>query len=210
MPSSRRSLLHTIGICSLGLLTGCAGRITSLAAVDDAEARGCDVSDDGEPIRGQSNPVAVEETVVGDDLTYLPDEDAVRYVTGQRVTNGDAVEKGAPAEREPVYETVPFGEWAAVKAAEAAASHVSEFARDVFGRDVGLRASAATRNGKRVVALDLVSTCYADGETRTPSVTLDGVAELTPSAVEVSLSLDSRASERTVPVFVGRRTAVLD
>lgn len=210
MSPSRRSLLHAVGIGSLGLLTGCAGRFTSLAAVDDAESRGCDVPEDVEPIRGQSDPVAVEETVTDGDLTYLPDEDAVQYVTGQRVTNADAVEKGAPPEREPVYETVPFDEWAAVESAGVAAGHVSEFARDVFGRDVRLRASAVSRADGKVVTLDFVSTCYADGETRAPSLTLDGVADLTPSAVTVSVSLDGRTSEQTVPVFVGRRTALLD
>jgi len=129
----RRRLLSAAG-AGLSLLGGCLSPGSRTAPSSDPSGGRAEsapsITDSRGPARGESTATVETESVETDeDVTYIESENAVRYVAGWRRENFTQTGGEDPSEREPIYETKPFDEWAqrqCLKAAgRAAADHVN-------------------------------------------------------------------------------------
>lgn len=150
------------------------------------------------PERGQADPIDARQVETDDEVTYLPGEDAVRYVAAWRHDG----ESGEPT-REPVYETAPFEEWAATRCASAAASAAADHAAEALDTDEvggGISASPPTDGVAAVVSVATV--IDREGEVvRGTDVEFEALLAATPRTVAATYVLDEREREREVPVF---------
>lgn len=221
----RRRFLTTSGISWL-FLSGCLARSpgrsrqsdpsetpteTALSATSSADTT------DGEPppimagegpTRGESS-AELEAVEVEDDeeVTYVEDEHAVRYVAAWQYTNRDEVDEGEPPEREPVYETTPFEQWAKTQCTSAAARTAAEHVNEQLDTDeVGGGITSAV-DGQDLVAVVSVQTILdRDGDpVSETSVTFDALVAATPANVRVTYRLDSQEYQLTVLVYAQYR-----
>lgn len=157
------------------------------------------------PTRGESDVEPEVETVESDDdVEYLADEHAVRYVARWR--NEGRGEDGEPT-REPEYETVPFEEWAEIECVEAAGRAAADHVRDELG--VG-GVSAGISNGvdgEDIAAVLAIETeLDRDGEVvREPAVEFEALVATTPASVDATYVLADQAYRTTPPVYASHQ-----
>ncbi|MDQ2054412.1 hypothetical protein [Halobellus sp. H-GB7] len=221
----RRSVLTTAGISWL-FLSGCIARSPgSSRQSDSSEAptgtarlatSSADTTDEEPPpimegqgpARGESDvELEVEEVEDDEEVTYVEDEHAVRYVAAWRHTNHDEVDEGEPPEREPVYETTPFEQWAKTQCTSAAARTAAEHVNEQLDTDeVGGGITSAVE-GKDLVAVVSVQTILdRDGDpVSETAVTFDALVAATPANVRVTYRLDAEEYQMTVPVYAQYR-----
>lgn len=207
----RRAALTTT-VTALSLLAGCLSdapdaRRESVATDRPAQSTG--PGGDGSttptsrgPTRGESD-ADVETRVVesDDDVEYLPDEHAVRYVARWR--NEGRGEDGEPT-REPEYETTPFEDWAEVECIEAAGRAAAEHAGAALGAsDLGSAISSGVE-GEALAAVVAVETeLDRDGEVvREPAVGFDELVAATPASVDATYVIAEETHTMDAPVYV--------
>jgi hypothetical protein len=170
-------------------------------------------SDDGDstmpasrgPTRGESDVEPGVETVESDDdVEYLADEHAVRYVARWR--NEGRGEDGEPT-REPEYETVPFEEWADVECVEAAGRAAADHVREELGAGgIGAGISNAVDGEDLAAVLAIETELDRDGEVvREPAVEFEALVATTPASVDVTYVLADQAYRATPPVYASHR-----
>lgn len=211
MPSeTRRQLLAGFGTAGLALLTGCTGGSTSPAAPGQEETATTQTPSSptrewamqatpSGPIRGEAEPVSAERSVTDkhgytDDMEYFPSNRTVRY----------EATTGIPK----YYDTMSFERWGELETASLAADRAKALAVDRLGAAedavsawIGVPPDGAPTD-LLVTGLQIATGENRDGEViHTPSVTLPDLVEVTPRAVDATVSLDGDSYSRTVPVY---------
>jgi hypothetical protein len=217
-PPTRRTLLQSAGLAVVAF-AGCLddtsvdppAAATQQPSGPSATATGTEppVTDTEpetpEPTRAQGEPISARERYIdGAAYTYLPDENAVRYVSAHHHTNHGAVENGSEPERAPVYDTVSFERWGRVRCASTAADAVTTTTAERLGRD-GLDASVGTTSRGGVPTVVVARTITYDRQGRRVSQTevpFDALARTAPQWVDTTVSLAGREYDTTVPVWV--------
>lgn len=168
------------------------------------------ITDSQGPTRGERD-VTLETDVVEDDdaVEYVPAENAVRYVARRRHTNGEEIRDGEPPEREPVYETRPFDEWARTQCLTAAAGASADHVEAELGADGVGGGITSGVDGKEVAAFVSISTTLdRDGEALSqPSIAFDELVAATPSTVHVTYRLADQAYQTDAAVYAVHRVA---
>ncbi|SEO03267.1 hypothetical protein SAMN05216388_1007102 [Halorientalis persicus] len=226
----RRPLLRGLALAGLGGLTGCvsepgsrpddgatAAPTATESTPDPTEAAGGDDTDgetgtaDGrdtsDPVRGGAEPITADRTVADDELEYLEDEHAVKYVAAWRHTNRTEIEQGEPPEREPVYETTPFEDWATTECASVGADAVAQRIEERIDGDPAASVGITRENGEMAVSVQQTTVRDRDGEVVSePSVPFERIVEVTPRAVEATVRLADQEHTATVSVWVSETT----
>jgi hypothetical protein len=226
----RRPLLRWLALAGLGGLTGCvsepgsrpddgatAAPTATESTPDPTEAAGGDDTDgetgtaDGrdtsDPVRGGAEPITADRTVTDDELEYLEDEHAVKYVAAWRHTNRTEIEQGEPPEREPVYETTPFEDWATTECASVGADAVAQRIEERIDGDPAASVGITRENGEMAVSVQQTTVRDRDGEVVSePSVPFERIVEVTPRAVEATVRLADQEHTATVSVWVSETT----
>ncbi|AUV83207.1 hypothetical protein C2R22_17440 [Salinigranum rubrum] len=220
-PTSRRSLLHTVGV-AVATLAGCLGGTSvdppAAATAESTPSTATTAKSDPttttrqpsgptmpEPTRPRGEPISTREAYVdGEEYTYLPEENAVEYVSAYRHTNHEAVENGSAPEREPVYDTVPFERWGRVRCASVAASTVAETTADRLGHaELDASVGITSRGGVPTVTVARTITYDRQGNrVSATDVPFEDLVAAAPRWVETTVSLAGREYETTVPVWV--------
>lgn len=194
---NRRALLSAL---ALPLASGCllADFGSDAPGNDDAQP----VSESRGPVRGEDDPIETR-AVEDEEVEYRPDEDAVRYVARRRHTNHEEVEDGEPPEREPVYETVPWEEWAATQCRSAAGSAAAEHANAALGTDDVGGGITAGIEGRDVAAFVSIQTVLDwDGDVvHEPDVGFEALVGATPRTVHATYVLDGQEYVLDAPVY---------
>lgn len=216
---NRRTVLATIGVALPTVaLSGCLGtRPDEVAsgefvagAISDGDSQPKPESHG--PVRGGSEPITAQFVEDDEHVTYVPSEDSVRFVAAWRHTNHEEVEDGAKPEREPVYDTTPYEQWAQTEchfvAARAAADHV----RNEFGTDDISGGVTSTIEGEDLAAVVSISSVLdRDGAVRDePEIDFEQLVSATPKNVHSTYVLGEKESELTVPVYVREMVMQLD
>ena len=157
-------------------------------------------------VRGASPVVDVSADVDREAVEYLKAEDAVRYVSGRLVPPDDP-----SGEREPVWKTVPFEQWAATECGRAARERAMKLVRERLDGDAAcVSAETGADDGEfpsRTVTVVRRTTLDRDGRIRfAPNATFEVVRAASPSAVSVTVELGGREHAETVPVYVAEQT----
>ena len=156
------------------------------------------------PMQDYSDTISVTKTIEREEIEYLPENDSVRYVARSRGVNRD---EDASLERESVYETIPFEEWAETECAHVGAKAVSSAMKRRLGTADGLVAGVTHENGRRIISLDHQTMLDRDGDVVTkPSVTYERVKRAAPTRVRATISLAGRKHTAMVPVKTGKTT----
>lgn len=231
MTRSRRALLGSLAGCTIAL-TGCvseSGSRSNLgtgdtptpeptpdstatdAPADEAAGEGETSErhpDTSEPVRGGAESITVDRTVTDDDQEYLEDEHAVEYVAACRHTNQTEIERGEPPEREPVYETTPFEDWATTECASAGADAVGSRIRARIEADPGLGVGITTRDEDLAISVSQTTLLDRDGEVVSePSVPFERIVAVTPRTVDATVRLAGQEYSKAVSVWVEKQTA---
>ncbi|MFC6862511.1 hypothetical protein ACFQGE_03425 [Halomicroarcula sp. GCM10025817] len=155
-----------------------------LAALVGAVALGDATRADVAAERGLHRPsgAPVSTRTVRDDVTYLPERDAVRDGDGTR----------------------PFAAWLRRTAFEHAAETVVPVVEDRLGEsDAGLGRGIRSLLFGSIVTVDYGVTRNRDGDVvAEPSVPLERVLSVAPRSVDVTVELDGRTARRGAPVGV--------
>lgn len=229
----RRPLLRGLALAGLGGLTGCVSEPGSRpddgataaptatestpppTARDDADGTAADGgtetggTDTGRSasVRGGAEPITADRTVADDELEYLEDEHAVKYVAAWRHTNRTEIEQGEPPEREPVYETTPFEDWATTECASVGADAVAQRIEERIDGDPAASVGITRENGEMAVSVQQTTVRDRDGEVVSePSVPFERIVEVTPRAVEATVRLAEQEHTATVSVWVSETT----
>lgn len=212
MPSkTRRQLLAGLGATGLCLLAGCTDRAGSRGASGNggettttesspspAREWAMQATPSG-PIRGKAEPISAERSVTDkpgytDDMEYFPSNRTVRY----EATTGIPVH----------YDTMSFERWGELETASAAADRAKgsavdrlDAAEDAVSAWTGVPPDGAPTDPV-VTTLRIATVENRDGEViHTPSVTLPDLVEVTPRAVDATVTLDGDSYSRTVPAY---------
>jgi hypothetical protein len=154
------------------------------------------------PTRGDSD-VDVETRVVesDDDVEYLEDEHAVRYVAAWR--NEGRGEDGEPT-REPEYETTPFEDWAEIQCVEAGGRAAAEHAEATLGAgDLGYGISSGVPGEDLAAVVSIETVLDRDGEVvREPAVEFDALVAATPASVDATYVIADATHTMAAAVYV--------
>lgn len=190
---NRRHLLAaTVLPLTAGCLLGNFGRDDTPSV---PESRG--------PVRGRSEPIETRTVESGDEVEYVDGEDAVRYVAARRHTNGEEIEDGEPPEREPVYETVPFEEWAETQGRSAAARAAAEHANAALDTDEvggGITSTVESEDVAAYVSVGAVLDRSGDVVHR-PEVAFEALVAATPRTVHATYVLEGHEYDVDAPVY---------
>ena len=225
---NRRALLSATGAL-LGSLCGCLAGPGQRSRADSGNSSGATPSpapdtssptatptdgpasrpDGSGPTRGEADPITTEAVEASENVEYVQAEHAVRYVAAWRHTNQEAVADGAEPEREPVYETIPFEQWARTECVSAAATAAAGHAGDALGTDAVGSGITSTVEGRELAAVVSVETVLdRDGNrVHEAPVAFDALVAATPATVDVTYRFGEQAAQRSVPVYA--RHAVL-
>ncbi|WP_135828702.1 hypothetical protein [Halorussus halobius] len=138
-------------------------------------------------------------TVERDEVEYVPENDTVRYVAAYRSTDsGD----DSPPEREPVYETVPFDEWAETECASVAADRVNEVMADrLDGETDGVSAGVTKADGEMAVLVVHQTMSDREGDlVSEPTVSYERVKRVAPERVGVTVEFSGQTRSCVVSV----------
>lgn len=199
----RRRALHV----GLALAAGSAGCIGGFDASDPDDATTTGPTTDGagrERATPTGDAITVNATVEREHVEYLESEDAIRYVAAWRAPDNVTRSDESPPTRTPVYETVPFAEWAETECAAAAAKRMGGVLESRLNGSVeGVSAGITRVNDTVVVAVTRRTLYDRDGNViSTPTVGFDRLAAVTPRQVTVTLTIENRTTTCTVPVVV--------
>jgi hypothetical protein len=207
MNRSRRHLL----VASAGLVASFSGCLSSVG--DDTQ------SDTPESARGESNEsvasrptttdrthpdtVRASATIRRDDLEYVASNDTVRYVAAWRTNRS-----GETPTRKPIYETIPFEEWAETECASAAARRVGEAIDErLGGPHDGVTTGVTTEESERTVLVEHQTLVDRDGEVVSePSVSYRRVRRVAPERAIVEVTFAGQTRECEVPVTTRQAT----
>lgn len=202
----RRPFLAATGVTLAAPTAGCLAARASAPPDSDGptDTWSDDVPESSGPVRGESTADLDVRDVEDDEVEYLSEDDAVRYVAARRRANQDAVENGSePPTREPVYETTPFEEWAEIRCHSAAAQAAAEHANDELDTDeVGGGISSAVEGHDLVAAVAVRTVLDRDGEVvHGTDVEFQALVAATPATVTATYVLEGRERELSVPVY---------
>lgn len=221
---NRRTFLTSASAAALPLLGGCVARApgtsrdgSSADSANESEggtAVGTEstvvtddppsVTDSKGPVRGQSD-VDVETEAVEDDenVEYLPEEDAVRYVSAWRTTNLTELEE-EPPEREPVYDTVPFDRWGKTNCVTAAARAAADHAAAELGAEaIGSGVSFGIEGRDRAAFVSISTVLDREGDVVSePSAEFDALVATTPATVHATYRLEDQEYALEAPIYV--------
>jgi hypothetical protein len=201
MKPSRRSVLKMVGVASVPF-AGCVNNGNGSAGpVDNATPTTQAVSPS---VRENQSNVSIETTANESKYEYIESENAVRYVAAYRHSNPEAVENGSPPTREPVYDTMPFEQWAETECAHVGSQKVAEVIETrIDGNTSEVNAGVTTQNGNRTVIVTRSTVFNRDGEVKsTPSMSYKQLGAVAPSTVTATVSLENRSRTCTVPVEI--------
>lgn len=206
-------------LVATGLLAATGG---CLAGGRTPEGSGAETTTDGgeplpdlepnEPVRGRGDPIEVREVENDDDVEYLEDEGAVRYVSAWRSRDPENRTEGEPPEREPVYETTPVERWARIQATSAAGTAAAERTRSrlgVGGLGGGMTSTIEGRNTTPIVSMQTLKDRSGDviGE---PPVTYEALVRATPTSASVTYVIADRRFDHETPVYAVHRVIQQD
>lgn len=217
---SRRTLLQSAGL-AVAAFAGCLGDTsvdppaaatahstpTPPTAHSTPTARTSTATEPStpEPTRARGEPISTRARYVdGEEYTYLPDENAVQYVSAFRHTNRKTVENGSGPEREPVYDTMSFERWGRVRCASVAADAVTATTTDRLDHDeLDASVGVTSRGGVQTVVVARTITYDRQGNRVSAiEVPFDSLVATAPRWVETTVSLAAREYSTTVPVWV--------
>lgn len=224
----REFLVRSGAVPLLPLTGGClAGRSGESALAGPSEDDG-DESDQGNeedesssmpeprgPARGASDvEIEVREVEEDENVEYVEDDDAVRYVAAwrhvDRKEEGTAVEdeqnetrEDGPPERDPVFATTPFEHWGETRCLSAAGTAAAEHVNDELDTDDVSGGITATVEGEdRAAFVSVETTLNRDGEVvRESDVEFEELVAATPTTVEATYVLGDREYELAAPVY---------
>ncbi|MBV0903056.1 hypothetical protein [Haloarcula salina] len=156
------------------------------------------------PTRGTSQvdlEIEVQET--DDQVQHIAENNTVRYVAKWRRTNDGAVEGGDAPTREPVYETVPFSQWATTQSVSAAAKEAADHIEQELGIDQissGVTRSIESGDVAAIVSVQTVVNQDGDPVSQT-AISFESLVKTTPSAANVTYLLENQEYEMDVPVY---------
>lgn len=156
------------------------------------------------PTRGASDDdIEVREVEDDENITYIEESNAVRYVAGWRHTNQTEVEEGEPPEREPVFETTPFERWGETQCLSAAAQAAAEHVDDELDIDEVSGGITSTVEGEgRTAIVSVEAVLDRGGEVvHTPTVEFETLVAATPATVEATYVLGEQEYALSVPVY---------
>jgi len=212
----RTALLAAV-LAALTVLSGCAGVAVQGAPTPETDGGGT-VSTAGTPdlpdgeVTVVDGTLVVNRTVTDENLTYLPERDAVRYVEMWRHSNHDAVENGSRPEREPVYGTMPFEDWGAIECSSVTADGVWAVieARTDSPLD-GVTVGSGVSDDRRRVTVTRQTTVDRDGSVvGTPTISRDRLDAVVPDEAAVTVSLANRSYSCRLPIRTRNTTLYLD
>jgi hypothetical protein len=209
----RRAAL-TATATALPLLAGCLS--DAPGALRDAESASTDrpatsTGADGDgsttrasrgPTRGESDADVETRVVESDeDVEYLPDEHAVRYVAAWR--NVGTGEDGEPT-REPEYDTTPFEDWATIQCVEAAGRAAAEHAGSELGASApGYGISNAVPGEALAAVVSIETVLDREGDVvREPAVGFEALVAATPASVDATYVIADATHTMAAPVYV--------
>ncbi|KAB1187365.1 MULTISPECIES: hypothetical protein [Haloferax] len=208
----RRGVLVAAGTAlPIPLIGGCLADGSN--AVQRAEAGGgsggntASLPDGKGPVRGESDAeVTVREVEDRENIAYIPENDTIRYVSAWRHTNHEAVEAGEKPEREAVYDTLPFTEWAARRctfaAARAAADHVRTELDVADPRSISGGVSSRVEGERSAAVVESVETYDWDGNlVHETGVAFETLVAATPRTVHATYVFGERETQLDVPVY---------
>jgi hypothetical protein len=204
----RRRLLAALP-ATLSLAAGC------LAGPDDRWPAPAGASGDAtpasptpqEPVRGGSDAdVSVRVVEDDEDVTYRPEDDAVRFVAGWRRPE-DTDDGTARGTREPVYETTPFEDWARTQCASAGARAAADHAAAELGvEDVGSGVSNDVPDHDLAATVSTTTILDRDGEVVSEAaVEFGALVDAAPGSVDATYILEGNEYATAVPVYVQHR-----
>lgn len=183
----RRALAVTGG--GLATLAGlAAGGLASTGWVADQE-----VPSPKGPARGRSDAGVSTRSVEDDgDVEYLAEADEVRYVTGYSGTD-----------REPVYATRSFVEWARSRCTLAAATAAADrVKREIDAERVRGGGTSAVEGRDAAAVVTTWATLGRGGDLlQKQEVGFEALLRATPRSVAVTYVLEGRSHGATVPVY---------
>jgi hypothetical protein len=196
--ATRRRFLRFTGVGTLGL-AGCTVRSPTIAVNESTT-----MPDAHGPTRGE-NDVEIEVRTVEDDenVQYIEERDAVKYVAGWRHTNQTEMAEGDPPEREPIFETTPFERWGETQclstAAQTAAKHVND---ELDTDEVSGGITSAVEGEDRTAIVSVETVLDRNGTVvHEPDVEFEALVAATPATVDATDALDEVEYELTVPVY---------
>lgn len=192
------------GAAGAALFGGCvAGTPDRSAGGEDA-----DLPDSRGPTRGESD-ADVDVRVVEDDpeVEYVPEEGVVRYVAKRRRSNPDATGDGDPPERDPVYETMPFGKWAARRARSAAAGAAADHvASELDVADVAGGTTSSVEGEDTVAVVSVTTVLDRSGDVvRRAGVEFEDLVAATPASAGATYVLGERELSLVTSVYARHR-----
>lgn len=205
----RRTFLAAIGTLPISFVGGCVadsldgpaqtGPSTN-TAVDDSSA----MPKAQGPARGASSiDVEVREVESDENVEYIEESNAVRYVAGWRHTNQTEIEEGEPPEREPLFETTPFQHWGETQCLSVAAGAAAEHVNDELDTDEVSGGVTSTVEGEDRTAIVSVETVLDRDEkvVHSPDVDFETLVAATPATVEATYVLGEHEYELGAPVY---------
>lgn len=123
---------------------------------------------------------------------------------GWRHTNHDAAENGAPLEREPVYYSIPRGDWANIEASRDAASQIRDLFHDPQIR-VGVMGDSSSHTELTVSAKWIVTETH-NGDVHKPDIPFKEFQKRVPSTKDGTAgSGDNAVTIKDIPVVANKR-----
>ena len=174
----------------------------STISAEPAEPRR-EVLDSKGPTRGKNRiDLKVEKQETDDQIQYF-EQNNTRYVAGWQRTGDEAVEDGGAPTREPVYETVPFKQWARTQSVSAGAKAAAEHIKnelDIDGISSGLANSIEGVDIAATVSVQTVVDQNGDQDGQA-TISFESLIKTTPSDVNVTYIIEDQEYKMDVPVY---------
>jgi hypothetical protein len=209
---NRRGVLVTAGGVLAISLSGClADGAARPVQRTDSSGESADTKDflpEGKgPVRGESDAeVTAREVEDREYITYIPKNDTIQYVAAWRHTNHEEVEAGEKPEREAVYDTIQFEEWAARRcvfaAARAAAEHVRSELDIAEPAAITGGVSSAVDGEAPTAVVESTETYDREGNlVHETGVEFETLVTTTPRTVEATYVFGDRETKQDVPIY---------
>ncbi|ELZ79478.1 hypothetical protein KU306_02985 [Haloferax larsenii] len=204
---NRRRVLATGATLSSTLFSGCVAKSVEELAWE--VRRIGKTPEPYGPTRGEG-PADISTRTVEDDenVSYLPQEDAVRYIAGWQRTNDEEAEHRETSKREPVYETTPFERWGETQCLSAGAQAAATYVQESLSHDDTVRAGVMNigKDEDRVAFVAVRAVLDRNGDViSNPTIDFPTFVTMTPRSVDVTYALGEQEFEHTVPVYARKR-----